>query len=242
MARALALATLLVLTSAPAAAADEAEDYAREGFYVGASIAGAGYTGVAKEVRQRFGAIQRQEVCKPPPSGAPPGTPPTCTWLGYSTNTFSETSAGLNARVGYRLRPRLATEVQFEWLTKSQVNSSGDFEQNDVFELSSWVVTVNAKGYVIPTGRVQPFLSAGVGMISVDTKENAIVWNEYTQQFVGLDMRNDDMGFVLRMGGGVDFAVTRNLVVEFDISYVQPTGGVSPFSYVSGGMGLQYRF
>jgi len=236
MARVLALVSILVLAGASAAAADEDEDYAGEGFYVGASIAGASYTGVAEEVKQRFGAIPDNQVCM----GT--GQNQTCYWAGYDVTTSTDASAGVNGRVGYRVLPRLAAEVQFEWLSQAQVDVAGDFDQNNVFELNSWVVTANAKGYMIPTGRVQPFLSAGVGMIHVNSKENVMVLNQETQQLVPLDLRNDDNGFVLRMGGGVDVYFTPHVALVLDASYVLPTGGVAPFDYVAGGIGVQYRF
>jgi len=59
---------------------------------------------------------------------------------------------------------------------------------------------------------------------------------------VPLDLRNDDNGFVLRMGGGVDVYFTPHVALVLDVSYVLPTGGVAPFDYVGGGIGVQYRF
>jgi opacity protein-like surface antigen len=207
MARVLALVSILVLAGAWAAAAEEAVDYGRTGVYVEATASGAGYRGIDKEVQQRLGA------------------------QGLTTTGFNDTSAALGARVGYRLIPHLAAEIQYEWVSNSNVDVSGDLEQNDLLDVTSWAVTTNIKGYLLPNSRIQPFLLAGVGLFTVDATEN-----------IPLDLRNDKRGFALRMGGGVDVYLTPSVAVVFDVNYLVPTGGVAPFDYLTGGIGVEYRF
>lgn len=207
MARVLALVSILVLAGALAAGAEEAKDFGRKGFYLGANVSGAGYRGIDEETRQRLGE------------------------QGLTSDAFNDASAALSGRVGYRVLPRLAAEVQYEYVTESSVDVSGDLDQNGLLDVSSWVVTANLKGYALPKNRIQPFLLAGVGLISVDVTEN-----------FALDLRNDDYGFALRMGGGVDVYVTPHVVMVLDVNYVLPTGGVAPFDYLGGGIGVKYKF
>jgi opacity protein-like surface antigen len=224
MARVPALVAVLVLAgsipalarAADSAAGDDAaaaeeekrpSEYARDGWYVGASIAGASYTGLAYEAEQRAGTL-----------------------TGEFVGATVDSAAGLNARGGYRLHPRVAIEAQFEWLTEVDVDIVGNVEQNAALSVGSWTTTLNGKGYIF-TGRFQPFLTAGLGAISVDVTDRT-----------GLDLRNDDVGFVLRMGGGMDFYVNPKWLIELDLTYVLPTWGTAPFTYLSGGIGVGYRF
>lgn len=218
MARVPALVVVLALAGSipalaqddDAAAAEEAKspsEYAREGWYLGASVAGASYTGVATEAMQRAGTL-----------------------TGELVGATVDSAAGINARGGYRLHPRVALEAQFEWLTDVDVDIVGNVEQDAALTVSSWTTTLNGKGYIF-TGRFQPFLAVGVGAISVDVTDR-----------MGLDLRNDDVGFVLRMGGGMDFYINPKWLIELDLSYVLPTWGTAPFTYISGGIGVGYRF
>jgi hypothetical protein len=139
-------------------------------------------------------------------------------------------AAGFNARAGYRLHPNFAVEGQYEWITGVKVDIMGGADYPDAMRLDTWTFTGNVKGYVM-TGKIQPLLTVGAGLIHADVNDR-----------MGLDLRNDDNGFAVRMGGGIDFYVTPKFLVELDLSYLLPTGGTAPFDYVSGGVGLGYRF
>ncbi len=222
MVRVLALVTSLALAGPMAAfaqaadpgpAAAEGENYGRDGIYVGASLAGVGYLGIA-------GAIDRRVR----------------NFTGDVAEAKTENTAGANLRVGYRMHPRVATELQWEWLVPSDVQvklqSGGEFKTDDsAFELQTWVVTANLKGYILTRGNLQPFLLLGGGIISGDLDGR----DEY-----GFDA--DGFSFLGRMGGGLDYYFTPHIVVTADLTYVLPTGTLSDFTYISGGLGLQYRF
>jgi opacity protein-like surface antigen len=217
MVRVLALVTSLVLAGPmaafaqaadPAAAAAEGQVYARDGFYVGASIAGVGHQGVSGAV-ERFVSDATQTV-----------------------RANSETAVGVNLRVGYRMHPRVAGEIHWEWLTPAEIDLSGDLDYSDAFEVQFQVVSVNLKGYVLTAGNIQPFLLVGGGIMKgeVDGK------NDFSASSV------DGLSFVGRMGGGVEYYFTPHLVGAVDVTYVLPVGHLSEFPYISGGLGLQYRF
>jgi hypothetical protein len=57
-----------------------------------------------------------------------------------------------------------------------------------------------------------------------------------------VDGTDENGGFVSRFGGGVDFYITRNIVVTAETAYVVPTGHVSELDQLQIGGALQYRF
>ena len=46
----------------------------------------------------------------------------------------------------------------------------------------------------------------------------------------------------MRLGGGLDFYLTENVVITAEGSYLMPTGKLDGLDYYSFGVGLQYRF
>jgi hypothetical protein len=99
------------------------------------------------------------------------------------------------------------------------------------FEVKTWVVTANLKGYVMTTGNLQPFLLLGAGMMKGELDGEEIY-----------GFSADGFSFLGRMGGGLDYYFTPHIVGTVDLTYVLPVGDLSDFPYVSGGLGLQYRF
>jgi opacity protein-like surface antigen len=208
----------------PGAAAAEGQIYARDGFYVGASIAGVGYMKIGD-------AIARKVTDS----------------TGDASTGKPETTVGTNLRVGYRMHPRVAAEVQWERPIPSDValtrkdNETGEFLSDDsAFEVKSWVVTANLKGYVLTAGNLQPFLLLGAGMMKGEV-DGGIT----TDDAGGTTIHRvsvDGFSFLGRMGGGVDYYFTPHIVGTVDLTYMLPVGDLSDFPYISGGLGLQYRF
>ncbi len=137
-----------------------------------------------------------------------------------------EVPPGLDARVGYRFHRRLAGEVQLQWFPKADI----EFADTKALKLETLTVTANAKGYLL-TGRIQPFLLVGAGLMHFDAKDT-----------LGLGLRAKGEGFAARFGGGVDVYLNRNFLLALDAGYVLPTGDVDGLDYVSFSLGLQYRF
>lgn len=217
MVRVLALVTSLVLAgplaafaqgAEPEAAAADEQGYGRNGFYVGAIFAGVAHQGITSETKHRTREVTGLEV-----------------------DSHAQASAGVSARVGYRMHPRVATEVQWEWVSPTDIRLTGEIEDNSAYEAKSWLLTANLKGFILPTGNLQPFLLLGGGVLDGQLKDTG-----------GYGYSVHEFGFVGRMGGGVDFYFTRNVVGTLDVTYVLPVGDVSVFSFVSAGVGLQYRF
>jgi hypothetical protein len=210
----------------PGAAADEGEIYGRDGFYVGASLAGVAFLG--------FGDSAARQVSNT---------------TGDAAEAKTETTAGANLRIGYRMHPRVAAEAQWEWLAPSDIalklsdSNTGEFLTEDsALEVQSWIVTANLKGYILTKGDLQPYLLLGAGIISgeVDGKTIKDEAGSVVHDFSALS--GDSFSFVGRMGGGLDYYFTPHLVGVIDLTYVLPTGNLKDFAYISGGLGLQYRF
>jgi opacity protein-like surface antigen len=225
MVRVLALVTSLVLAgplaafaqaAAPeAAAAADAEIYARDGFYVGASLAGVSFMRLADSIDRHV-----------------------TDFTGDASQAKSETTMGVNFRVGYRMHPRVAAEAQWEWLVPSDValtltdDDTGEFLTDDsAFKVGTWTVTANLKGYLLTKGDIQPFLLLGGGILKGDLDGRS-----------AYGFAADGFSFLGRMGGGLEYYFTPHIVAVVDLTYVLPTGNLKDFPYISGGLGLQYRF
>ncbi len=189
--------------SAPANAAAQDDAFDRNGIYLGVGLAGGVYTEVKDDLEKASLAA-----------------------LGYVIPVDVEVPPGLDARVGYRFHPRLAGEVQLQWFPKADI----EFADIKALKLETLTLTANAKGYLL-TGRVQPFLLVGAGLMHFEVKDR-----------LGLGLSTKAEDFAARFGGGVDFYLNRNLVFAFDTSYVLPTDDLDGLDHVSFSLGLQYRF
>ena len=148
-----------------------------------------------------------------------------------------ENTIGLNARVGYRILPYLAAEVQYEWGSDFDLDlSGGDFGNPAAGEIDGEIdthlATVNVKGiYASPTaGPFQPYLLVGVGVMHAVVDVSA----------PGLS--DDELGFAARFGGGFDIYFWEHISASLEGAYILPTGDVDDLAYVSFGWGLQYHF
>ncbi len=205
------VASALLLGVSSAGAADE--DYGRTGFFVGAQLA----TGTAT----RF----RKEV--------------------EDDTSFDDgrvdTSVGVGARAGLRVTSRLAVEGQFQWLpgfdytqnvTQSGSGSSGTKVSRDdaLIDSDLWLVTANAKFYLLDSGRFQPYVLGGAGYVRQRT------------DVVGGPQNATFDEFAARIGLGLDAYITSWLVFDLDVQYVPMTGDLKESDFMSVNAGLQYRF
>jgi len=142
-----------------------------------------------------------------------------------------ENSMGLSTRLGYRFTPNLAFEGQFEWI------DGFDIVADPGHRLETWSLTGNLKGLLM-TGRIQPFGILGMGALRT----------RFVDAGNGLPSPFDTFsnvtraGFAMRFGAGVEFYVSRNIVVSLDVGYVLPTGSVQDLGYGSFAFGTLWRF
>ena len=175
----------------------------------------------------------------------------------FSFDDIDSDTFGVSGRGGYRCHPYVSAELQFERLSDfdgaisenaSGITNQGIIDPADFatarrfdLELESLVFTTNVKGHLL-TGRYQPFVLLGVGFMRMESKarDDGTLGNPT----LGLAPQASDriVKVALRFGGGLDFYLTRNVVVSAEASYLMPTGKLDGLDYYSIGLGLQYRF
>ncbi len=96
------------------------------------------------------------------------------------------------------------------------------------------VVTTSLKAYAL-TGRYQPYLLAGGGVMTVEVETNDTTG-------LGTNDTETATNIALRFGGGLDFYATERIVLTLGVDYVLPFGDLEDLDYVSIGWGLRYRF
>ena len=117
-------------------------------------------------------------------------------------------------RAGYHFLRFAALEAQLEYTPKFN-GDSGSYAGVNTAIFGAWA---NIKGYPTApwTGRFQPYAMIGLGW-----------WWErrWGSAVNGVDQNG---GFVSRFGGGIDFYVTKNIVVTAESAWVLPTGHLEP--------------
>jgi opacity protein-like surface antigen len=149
-------------------------------------------------------------------------------------------TAGLQARLGFRLLSFLAVEAQYEWIDGFDVDFDG---QGTIMSLASHNLTGNLRLH-IPIWRIEPYALAGLG---------ATFWkiNDENDSFLFPDGDSDGTGFAGRLGGGVDFYLTEHIVLNAEATAVLTTKtfevpnavqSIDNVFYVAASAGLTYRF
>jgi opacity protein-like surface antigen len=150
-------------------------------------------------------------------------------------------SAGVNALFGYRILPWLAAELQYEYVDGFDITAvAGPITQK--IEVQSHLVTANLKA-ILPIWRIHPYLLAGAGVIR---------W-EFDESGPFDVVSSGETDFAGRAGAGIDFYLTRNIVLNAGANVVVANtsvdfsgfpGGdeVDYLFYIAAGGGLQYRF
>ena len=146
--------------------------------------------------------------------------------LGYAVKVDLKDSFGVQGRLGWRFARHFAAEIQAESLFGFETRALGQ----KVSEHEMLVGTLNAK-LPLSISDIQPFLLVGVGAMYVKLEDN-----------LGAGISVDDLGPVLRAGGGLDFYLSRQIVLSVDTTYVLPFDAVQDLDYLSVGFGLQFRF
>ncbi len=137
----------------------------------------------------------------------------------FSTPGSQDDSGSILFRAGYRGDPYLAVEFLGEVLPGFEGDDSVD---NDV---NGFAVTANAK-LLLPLGRVEPWLMAGIGFLDIDADSN--------------DETREDFAF--RSAAGLDVHLTPHWALYAEAAYMLPTGSVKRFDYATFGGGVLFRF
>jgi len=202
---------LLAVLLCPALALAESRepDYSRPGFFVGFGMA----VGSDYDLKEQW-----EDILDPPDN----------------SNVRVDAAVGYHVRAGYRIIPRLAAEAEFEWLPGFDVKLLDD---QKLVDTQSWLLTANAKGYLLADTRFQPFVLIGLGYYQSHGQYNLL-------EFPSLPPAHyETLGdFAARFGGGFDAYLTEKVVLAFDVNFVLGTGEVEDLDYLSVGLDLQYRF
>ena len=168
-------------------------------------------------------------------------------------HTSDEPSIGFHGALGYRFfDDHIAVLAHVEHLTNLEVTFDDGVRGSpeagrSILEGDTWALSADVE--IHPwTGRVQPFVVAGVGWLWADLEEKPIrasAGNPGTPDpevvKLGLGIDSGD-GFMARFGGGVEFYLTDYFFFHADASYVLGTGDVDDLDYISVGWGLGCRF
>jgi len=125
-------------------------------------------------------------------------------------------AVGASGRLGFRMSPEFAVEGIVEY--------SGDFVDASGIDLSATLLSANARYYLL-TGRVQPYVTTGVG------------WG-----FANTNLGSDESGFVGRFGGGLDFYVSESWGLTGEFAYNVASGDIDGLNYTTLGWGAFLRF
>jgi hypothetical protein len=138
---------------------------------------------------------------------------------GLDFTVEADSSAGFTAVAGYRVTPFYAVELDLEYMNGFELLApfSG--------KIRTLSTTFNFNIYLLE-GRVQPYVKFGGGLGWVDSG-------------ISLD---SSLGFLLAVGVGGDYYLTRNIVLNFETLYIGSTGDISGTSHLNLNLGARYRF
>jgi opacity protein-like surface antigen len=136
-------------------------------------------------------------------------------------------SLGLNARGGYRFYDWLAAEAIIEYANDFSPRAPGTTADS----ISLLSTTVNGK-LILPLERFQPYLEGGLGLLRADTG------NSFAGS-VNVKATGNNVGFIGRIGAGIDFYLTRHVSVFVDNSWTMSTKDA--YFYSLGG-GARWNF
>jgi len=170
--------------------------------------------------------------------------------VGGGVDVDIDDSSGLNARVGYRAASFIAFELQYEWIDNFETNitSPSLLGEKATIDISGHSLTLNMK-LILPSWRIQPYLLLGAGYSLYKTDTSFSPGFNAIPGINQLDGGNES-GFAARGGAGIDWYVTRHIVLNTEVTALvttqhlsEPdTGSIDNLYYLSMGVGLQYRF
>jgi opacity protein-like surface antigen len=132
-----------------------------------------------------------------------------------------DTGSGFNVRLGLRTATWFALEVMYEQVMNFEVSDS-----NDTKKAKGWFWSLNGKGYLMTTKRLQPYGLIGLGAVSIQPR-----------------LISRRTGFGMRFGGGIDYHITKHFVANLEGGYALGIGTqVEDYGYGVLGAGLTYRF
>jgi opacity protein-like surface antigen len=129
-----------------------------------------------------------------------------------SADPAYDNSAGAEIVLGYRAHPKLGLEFVYQFIEGFDSTAG-----SPATEIDGHAFTLNA--HVYPCGgRLQPYGSFGLGAVLANSE---VLSSGFKKPF------EQDLGFALRFGAGLDYYLTEHVVFGLEGSYVAPVGGLA---------------
>lgn len=215
------------------------EDFDRTGFFVGVSGAYAGENFGRQPVSDIADIFSNRQVDGDFVYAGPEA-------IGKSDNTWS-----VSGRGGYRCHARYSIGATLEHFGGFDTDWRGPTGMGSA-DIDMFVGAVDIKGY-LATGRLQPFVLVGGGVMAAQTKvtnptavrqstEDPPDSGIYVPKRGPVIQSRSDQDFVFRFGSGIDVYATENVVVNVGATYLLPVGVVKSLDLFTIGGGIEYRF
>lgn len=141
-------------------------------------------------------------------------------------------AGGFDFRLGYRVNSVVSVETEYQWVGNwDDPGDATSVPPIDPSRVNAWTWSANVKGNV-PLGRIQPYGLIGVGFYRVAINRGV---DDYPAP-------EDDIDAMMKGAIGVDFYVTRRLVLSPEVSYSALFDQKSSFDYMGVGLMMTYRF
>lgn len=227
-------AAALLCSSAVLAQTDE--DYSRPGPYVSLGFSYGKQSFDVKSAEDQYSKDLNGTVDGDPST---PGRQPCTNDCDVHVLVDRTDSLGADFRAGYRINKMFAADLQFQYYDNYKLKLGGapsdsliaianDAPGGDFANIRMFNFFLNGKFYPIG-GILQPYLSAGIGGVYADVNTNTqslvrefVVGAGNPVQVGRLSSRNGKDSrpvFAGRIGGGLDYYITTNFVLNFDIGY-----------------------
>lgn len=144
---------------------------------------------------------------------------------GFSTSSVGE-SADIGLRLGYRLSPHFATELDLEYVLGFKASRP---DIPEIWDAKVFTATWNVRAYYT-TGRVQPYALVGAGFLYGNRSSSSPLFS------------GDLARFAIRLGGGLEVYVTDNIFLDAGFAYVIPFSDPYDLDYMSIRGSVGYRF
>lgn len=215
-----------------------AEDYNRPGPYLSAGFSWGKEAINVENIEDKVTKARRAEQLE--------ATPTQCGLNQFDCNKSTlvdrQDSPGADVRFGYRFNDIFAAELNYQYFddyklilrgTNLRTVQAGQFvnvrgKDQDIAHITAHNVFANVRAYPW-TGILQPYGLLGIGGVVADAKTKEAKVRTATDDD-GFDVPDFnagsdlDVAFAGRIGGGLDYYLTRNIVLNLDISWILTTG------------------
>ena len=152
-------------------------------------------------------------------------------WEDYDFDSINvDDTLGINVKIGGHVTNWMALEMDFAYLTETELNESIVVSGTPIkidFDVEVWTLMLLTKFSAdIGTGMPKPFLVAGGGLMYVEAGGGA----------------DDEADLCVKLGLGADYFATENVSIGLEGAYVWGLNDVEEVRYVDLTLGVAYHF